>query len=77
MIRPIERTILPSVGDVLLDSGWEIFNVCISEPGIFELADIEAELLNHRIEASNAHLHVCLLEVDSTLAIISEKEVGN
>ena len=36
------------------DVGWEIFNVRISGPGIFELAGIETELANHRLEASNA-----------------------
>jgi hypothetical protein len=47
MVRPIERTILQSIGNVLLDSGLEIFNLCIGNPGIFKLADIETELANH------------------------------
>jgi len=48
MIWLIERTILQSLGNVLLDEGWETFNLCISEPGIFKLADIETELFYQR-----------------------------
>ena len=64
MIGPIKGTILQTVGNVLRDSGWEILDVLISESGIFEPADIETELLNHRLEAGNSQLHVCILEVD-------------
>ena len=77
MIRPIERTILQSVGNVLFDSGWEIIDVRISKPGIFELADIETELFDHRLEASNSQLHVRILEVDLIDAVIAEKEIRN
>jgi hypothetical protein len=51
MIGPIETAVLQSVGDVLFNSRFEIFDVCISEPGIFELADIETQLSDHRLEA--------------------------
>src|SRR5882757_8155083 len=46
MVRPMEATILQGVRHVLFNSGWEICNVRISEPGIFELADVETELRN-------------------------------
>jgi len=42
---------LRSIGNVLLDSGWEIFRVCIREPGVSEFADIETALLSHRFKA--------------------------
>ena len=45
---------------MLFDSGLEILNFGISEPGICELADIEAELFNHRLEAGNTLLRVRL-----------------
>jgi len=44
---------LQRVENVLYDPGWKIFNICISEPGIFEPADIKTELVNHRLEASD------------------------
>jgi len=77
MIRPIEGTILQSVGNVLIDSRWEIMDIRISKPGIFELADIETELFDHRLEASNSHLHVRVLEVDLIGAVIADKEIRN
>ena len=49
MVRPIERTVLQSVGNISLDPGLEIFNLCIGPPGIFKIADIETELADHRI----------------------------
>ena len=77
MVRPVKRTILQRVGNVLFDSGWEIFNVCVSEPGIFELADVETELFNHRLKASNAQMHVCVSEVDLIIVVIvfADKEI--
>ena len=57
IIQPIERTMLQRVGDVLFASRWETFDICICEP---ELADIETRFFNHRLEASNAQLHVGL-----------------
>ena len=77
MIRPIEGTILQSVGNVLIDSRWEIMDVRISKPGIFELADIETELFNHRLEARNSQLHVRILEADLIRALIADKEIRN
>ena len=77
MVRPMETTILQGVGNVLLNSGWEIFNVCISKPGIFELADVETKLRNHCLEASNHQLLVCLSNFHLIAAMIADKEVVN
>ena len=77
MIGPIERTVLQGIGNVLLDSRLEIFDICISEPGIFELADIETELGNHRLEASNAQLRVRVSKIDVIVAVIADEKVGN
>ena len=52
-------------------------NVGIGEPGVFELADIKAELLNHRLEAGNPQLCMRVLEVDFIVAVIVGKEIGN
>ena len=73
----MERTILQGVGDVLFNSRWEIFDVCIGEPGIFELTDIETESRNHRLEASEAHLHVRPSDAYLVVAAIADKEVIN
>ena len=43
-------------------------NVCISKPGILELANIETELFDHYFEASDAQLHVSVSEVDLIVA---------
>jgi len=77
MIRPIEGTILQSVGNVVSDSRWEIMDVRISKPGIFELADIETELFDHRLETSNSQLHIRVVEVDLMGALIADKEIRN
>jgi hypothetical protein len=79
MVGPIVRTILQSVGNVLFDPGWEVLDVCISEPGIFEVADIETELLNHRLQAGNPQLHVRVSEADSVVAVtvVADKKIGN
>jgi len=77
MVRPMERTILQGVRNVLLHSGWEIFDVCISDPGIFELANIETELRKHRLKASNPQLHVRVAGVHLILAAIADKEIVN
>jgi len=77
MVRPMERTILQGVRNVLFHSGWEIFDVCISDPGIFELANVETELRKHRLEASNSQLHVCVSDIHSILATIADKEIVN
>ena len=73
----MQRTILQGVGDVLFDSGWEILHILISDPGIFELADIETELFDHRLEASNSQLQVCVFEVYLVGTVIADKEIGN
>jgi len=77
MVRPVETAILQGVGNVLLHSGWEVANVCVGEPGIFEIADIEAEPFHHRLEAGDALLRVCLSQVALIPAPIAEKEIGN
>ena len=77
MVRPMETAILQGVRDILFHSGWEISNVCISEPGIFELADIETQLCNHRLEASNSQPHVRDHDVHLVVAVITDKEIVN
>ena len=53
---------------MLSDSGWEIFDVHISEPGIFQPADVEMEFGDHLLETSNSQLHICVLEADLIVA---------
>ena len=77
MVQPMETTILQGIGNVLCHSEWEIPNICISEPGIFELADIEAELGGHCHEACNPQLHVHVLDVHLVVAVIADKEIVN
>ena len=79
VIRPVKRTVLQRVGDILCDSEREVFNVRINKPGVFEPANIELELGNHRLEASNCQLHIRVLGVDSIVAgtVIADKEIGN
>ena len=77
MVRPVETAILQGVGNVLLHSGWEISNLCIGEPGIFEITNIEAEPFHHRLEAGDTLLRVRPSQVDLILATIAEKEIGN
>src|SRR5258706_3985324 len=77
MVRPMETTILQGVRNVLLHSEWEIYDVCSSEPGIFELADVEAEFCSHHSEAINTQLHVRVSYVHSTVAAIADKEILN
>jgi hypothetical protein len=77
MVRPMERTILQGVGNILFNAGWEIFNVFIGEPGILELANVETELRNHRVEASNAQLHIRILEVHLVVAAMVDKKGVN
>ena len=71
----METTILQSVGNVLFDSGWEVFDVCISNPGIFELADIKTELFYHRLEACNPQQHTRTFKVDLIDTVIADKEI--
>ncbi len=73
----METTILQGVRNVLFHSGWEISDVCIGEPGIVELADVETELGSHRLEACIPQLHVCVLDVHLIAAAIAEKEIVN
>ena len=77
MVQPMETTILQGVRNVLFHSGWEIFNVCISEPGIVELADIETKLRSHYLETSNAQMHACVSDVHLIVAAITDKEIVN
>ena len=49
--------------------------MCIGKPGILKLADIETELFNHCLEASNSKLHIHFLEVDLIDAVIADKKI--
>ena len=66
----METTILQGVRNVLFHSRWEIFNVCISKSGIFEIADVETKLRSHHLEASDPQLHVRVSEVHLMVAAI-------
>ena len=77
MIRPMKGTILQSIGNILFDSGWKILNVRIGEPGIFESTDIETELFNHRLHASNPQMRVYVLGDHLIVAALTKKEIGN
>jgi len=77
MFRPMERAILQGVRNILFHLRWEIFDVCIGDPGIFELSNVETELRIHRLEASNPQLHVHVLDVHLILAAITDKEIVN
>ncbi len=68
---------MQSVGNVLFDSGWEILNIRIRQPRIFKSTDIETELFNHRIHASDAQLYVHVLGIHLMGAVIAGKEIGN
>ena len=52
-------------------------NIRIRKPGIFKFANIETELFNHSLQASNTQLHIRSSEVDMIVAvtIIPEKEI--
>ena len=65
---PIERAILQSGGNVFFDSRLEIRNILISEPRIFTIADIEAEMINHRLHARNSKFHIRGAAVDLIVA---------
>ena len=77
MVQPMEATILQGVRNILFHSGWEIFNVCISEPRVVELANVETEVGSHRLEACDPQLHVRLPDVHLIAATIAEKEIVN
>ena len=73
----METTILQGVRNVLFHSGWEISDVCIGDPGIVELADVETELGSHRLETCNPQLYVRVSDVHLIAAAIAEKEIVN
>ena len=77
MVRPMETTILQGIRNVLFHSEWEIDDVCISDPGIVELADIETEVGSHRLEACNSQLQVRVSDVHLIFAAFAEKEIVN
>ena len=77
MVQPMEATILQGVRNILFHSGWEILNVCISKPGIFEIADVETELHSHHLEARDSQLHIRVSEVHLIVAAIADKEIVN
>ena len=77
MVQPMDTTILQGIRNVLLHSGWEVFDVCISKPGIFEIADVEMKLRSHHLEASDPQLHVRVSEVHLVVAAIANKEIVN
>src|SRR5258706_9262107 len=73
----METTILQGARNVLLHSGWEVSHVCIGEPRIVELADVETELGGHHLEACNPQLYVGVSDVHLIAAAIAEKEIVN
>ena len=73
----MQTTVLQGVGNALLDLGWEIFNLCNSEPGIFKLTDVETEFCNHRLEASNLQLHVHISDIHLIVTMTTDKKVIN
>ncbi len=73
----METAILQGVQNILFHLGWEIINVCISKPGIFEIADVETELRSHHLEASDPQLHVHVLKVHLIVTVIANKEIVN
>ena len=75
MAQPVETTILQGLRNVLLHSEWEILNICIRNPGIFELADVETELRGHRPETCNPQLHIRVLDVHLVVTVIADKEI--
>ena len=50
---------------------------CIREPEIFELADIEPELFNHRIHTCNSQIHIRFSEIHMIVGVtfVPEKEI--
>ena len=71
----METTILQGIRNVLFYSEWEIFDVCISKPGVIELADIEMELGSHRLEACNSQLHIRVSDIHLIFVAFAEKEI--
>ena len=65
------------VGNVLFDAGWEIAGGFNSEPRIFELANVETQLRDHRVETGNPELHVGVLHVHLIISAIADKEIEN
>ncbi len=63
--------------NVLFNAGWETVDVFNSDPRILELADVETQLGNHRLEASNSKRHVRVLDVHLIVAAIADKEIVN
>ena len=66
---------MQSIGNVLFDPRWEVLNVCVGKPGVFEFADVEAELFDHRLEASDSEPHIGVLENDLIVTVVAEKEI--
>ena len=62
---------------MLFDSQWEVMNVRIGKSGVFELADIETELFDHRLEARNSQLHICGFEANLIDTVIADEEIRN
>ena len=77
MVCPIAATIPQSVGNVLFGPGFKIFNVCIGEPRIFELADIETELVDHCFETSNSKVNMRVLEPNLVVTVLADEEFRN
>ena len=50
-----------------LHAAWFAMHVHISKSGVFEPADIETELFDHRLEASNSQLHVRVFSSPNTM----------
>ena len=62
---------------MLFDSGWEVIDFRIRKPGVFELANIETESCDHRLDAGNSQLLVHIIKVDLIGAVIADKEIRN
>src|SRR5258706_882064 len=77
MVQQIVTHILQGVRDVLYHSGWEILNICISKPGIFEIANVETKLRSHHLEASDPQLHIRVSEVHLIVATVTDKKIIN
>ena len=77
MVQPMEAAILQGVRDILFHSGWEMLNICIGEPGIFKVADVETKLHSLHLEAGDPQSPVLVSEVHLIVAVIAEQEIEN
>ena len=59
----------------MLDSGLQVFHICIRKTGIFKPADIETQLINHNLEACQPEMQVRVHGADMVVALV-EEEIG-